>query len=62
MCYSSAQQQNPQQARALNYGILILLVPSLLVFAGVMITAARRRESEPDEGAAQDSLRLDLNP
>jgi hypothetical protein len=42
MCYDSAAQQGPEAARALNTGILVLLLPALLLFAGVIITASRR--------------------
>ncbi len=45
MCYDSAKQQGPEAARALNTGIVVLLLPSLLLFGGVVVTAFRRRET-----------------
>ena len=44
MCYDSAKQQSAEAASALNTGILVLLLPSLLLFGGVVVTAFRRRE------------------
>jgi len=47
LCYDGASQQSPQAASAMNTGILVLLLPALLLFAGVLATALRRRV--PDE-------------
>lgn len=44
MCYDSASQQGPEAARALNIGIVVLLLPSLLLFGGVVVTALRHRD------------------
>ena len=44
MCYDSAAQQGPEAARALNTAIVVLLLPSVLLFGGVLVTALRRRE------------------
>lgn len=49
MCYDSAAQQGPESARALNTGILILLLPALLLFGGVVVTALRHRASSADD-------------
>jgi hypothetical protein len=47
MCYTEAAAQNPVAARHLNYAILTLLVPSVLMFGGVLFAAFRRREQDP---------------
>ena len=49
MCYDSAKQQSAQAASALNTGILILLLPSVLIFGGVLVTAFRRREESDSQ-------------
>jgi len=49
MCYSSAAQQDTRAQQALNLGIIVLIIPPVLLFAGVMITAFRRREEFPLE-------------
>jgi hypothetical protein len=49
MCYATAQAQDANAARLLDYAILTLLVPSVSLFAGVLIAAFRRREREMAE-------------
>lgn len=49
MCYDSASQQGPEAARALNTAIIVLLLPSVLLFGGVLVTALRRRDSADSE-------------
>ncbi|MGH9790947.1 MAG: hypothetical protein ACRD5W_07035 [Candidatus Acidiferrales bacterium] len=52
MCYSNAAQQDTQAQQALNLGILVLFLPPVLLFAGVLFTAFRRRsESDTVTGA-----------
>jgi hypothetical protein len=43
MCYRTAAAQQLERARVLNSGILILLVPPLLVLAGILFMAYRKR-------------------
>jgi len=43
MCATTAAQQNERAAQSLNLGILMLLVPSLLLFGGVAFLALRAR-------------------
>ena len=51
MCYATAQAQDARAARHLDYAILTLLIPSVLLFAGVFIAAMRRSYSEmPENG------------
>jgi len=49
MCYDAARQQSGEASRALNVGIVVLLLPSLLLFGGVIATALRHREAEATE-------------
>ena len=46
MCYTEAAAQAPGAARQLDYAILTLLVPSVLMFGGVLFAAFRRREQD----------------
>jgi hypothetical protein len=50
MCYANAAAQGPRAARQLDYAILTLLIPCLLLFGGVLFTAVRRSEWEADGG------------
>lgn len=42
MCSTAAAATDPSGARSLNLGILVLLVPTLVMFVGVLVTAIRR--------------------
>ncbi len=44
MCYASAAQEDARAQQALNLGIIVLIIPPVLLFAGVMVTAFRRRD------------------
>jgi hypothetical protein len=54
MCYTEAAAQGPRAARQLNLAILTLLVPSVLMFAGVLVAAFRRREHDLATGEEVD--------
>jgi F0F1-type ATP synthase membrane subunit c/vacuolar-type H+-ATPase subunit K len=41
-CYIEASASNPHSQRSLDIGILVLLVPSLVMFAGVIVLLIRR--------------------
>jgi len=59
MCYTEAAAQGPGAARQLNFAILTLLIPSVLMFGGVLFAAFRRREHDLDgveQSEAQDSI------
>jgi hypothetical protein len=43
MCYRTAAAQQLERSRVLNSGILILLIPPILVVAGILLLAWRRR-------------------
>ncbi|MBI3406090.1 MAG: hypothetical protein HY046_11610 [Acidobacteria bacterium] len=51
MCYESASHAGPQAAKTLNYAILALLSPALLMFAGIVIFSVRKKTAaeEPVE-------------
>ena len=42
MCYRTAAAQQLERARVLNSGIIILLVPPILVLAGILFLAFRK--------------------
>jgi hypothetical protein len=42
MCYRTAAAQQLERSRVLNSGIAILLVPPILVLAGILLLAYRR--------------------
>ncbi len=52
MCYTSAAASKGSGISALQHGILILLIPPLLVFAGICIAAFRR----PNRLSGEDPL------
>jgi len=51
MCYQTAAASGPQTIVALRHGILIMLFPPLLIFAGIIVLAHRRHNDplEADE-------------
>jgi hypothetical protein len=56
MCYASAAQEDARAQQALNLGIIVLIIPPVLLFAGVMVTAFRRRDEAetPSQGHASE--------
>ena len=54
MCYADAAAQSPRARHHLDLAILTLLVPSVLLFAGVLIAAFRRRERDLTTDEQQD--------
>ncbi|MDP9054314.1 MAG: hypothetical protein M3N93_08445 [Acidobacteriota bacterium] len=44
MCYRTAAAQQLERSRVFNSGILILLVPPILVLAGILLMAYRVRK------------------
>ena len=42
MCYRTAAAQQAERSRVLNHGILILLVPPILILAGLLLMAYRK--------------------
>jgi len=54
MCYADAAAQSPRARHHLDLAILTLLVPSVLMFAGVLIAAFRRRERDVTSDEEQE--------
>lgn len=46
MCYRTAAAQQAERSRVLNSGIVILLIPPILVLAGILVLAFRRDSSK----------------
>ena len=44
MCYTAAAQQSARGKTALDWGILILLIPAIVIFCGVFWVAYHRRD------------------
>ena len=57
MCYTAAAAQSQQGIRALDLGILMLLLPAVAIFAGIFWMAYRRRESWSRETPAPERPR-----
>lgn len=57
MCYNDAAAQNAAGVRALQYGILVLLLPSLVLFLAVFAAAYRRRNrfNEREHGVTEET-------
>jgi len=67
MCYADAAAQSPRARHQLDLAILTLLVPSVLMFAGVLIAAFRRREQDavearPLEGRTTQAPQTSVSP
>jgi hypothetical protein len=57
MCYASAAAQSPGAARQLDIAILTLLIPSVLLFGGVLFSAFRRRDRGLEEEWCEEAGR-----
>ncbi len=44
MCFRTAAAQQVERSRVLNSGIIILLIPPILVLAGILLMAYRVRK------------------
>ncbi len=58
MCYQSAASSGAKLIAALRHGILIMLFPPMLIFAGIMGLAYSRRNSfaeQPEPNAEPDA-------
>ena len=61
MCKTSAEAAAAEQQKALNRGILMLAIPSVIIFGGLSVFAVRYRAKEaakPDEGAENEDSGL----
>ena len=45
MCFRTAAAQQMERARILNFGILIMLIPPVLILAGFLLLAWRRNKT-----------------
>lgn len=63
MCYQNAAAAGPRTAEALRHGILVMLFPPLLIFAGIIVLAHRRRndtnDSSDEYADSDDPTRFD---
>ena len=55
LCYTTAAAAGAAAARSLNLGILVLLVPTLIMFVGVIVLLVRRANA-PAYGRRSASL------
>ena len=51
-CYTSAAAGGPETAHALRSGILLLLFPPTIIFAGIIITLRRWKSAAPGIGTS----------
>ena len=54
MCKTSAEAASAEQQKALNQGILVLAIPSVVIFGGLSIFAVRYRSRDGDEQEQSD--------
>ena len=54
MCKTSAEAAAAEEQKALNRGILMLAVPSVVIFGGLSIFAVRYRSKTVAEGIQRD--------
>jgi hypothetical protein len=47
-CKTNASQAGPEAQRGLRRGIAVLLIPSLIIFTGVVVLAYKYREATHD--------------
>ena len=47
MCWTTASAQRAEGIRALNFGILVLLIPPLAILSGLLLYAFRYRNTDP---------------
>ena len=52
-CYNDAAAQSAAGVRALQHGILALLFPAVIMFAGVFVVAYRRRNRFSSQNAEE---------
>ncbi|HLN00684.1 MAG TPA: hypothetical protein VK335_15460 [Bryobacteraceae bacterium] len=48
MCFRTAAAQNSARARVMNMGIIIMVIPPVLILAGFMVLAYKRRKTYAD--------------
>jgi hypothetical protein len=53
MCFRTAAAQQMERSRVLNHGIIVLLIPPLVIFFG-LLWMARRRTPTASQAAPRD--------
>src|SRR5437867_1971650 len=61
LCYMSAASTGSHGAHVLRMGIIVLVVPAVLLFAGVVLLAVRRRNPAPDGSIIEASSITEAN-
>jgi hypothetical protein len=62
MCYQGAAASGARFITALRHGILVMFFPPLLIFAGILFAAYRRRDQfNGDKRVASSDYDLDLD-
>lgn len=56
MCYRTAAAQQAERSRVLNHGIFILLVPPVLILAGILLLAYRKN-ARPERQERSSTIR-----
>lgn len=56
MCYASASNAGSKAIQALRSGILVLVIPTALVFGGIMFIALRHRKFGSNESDSTEEL------
>lgn len=55
MCYNDAAAQSKAGIRALQHGIVVLLIPALVLFVAVFAGAYRRRDQASAESTEEET-------
>jgi len=62
MCYQSAAASGARFITALRHGVLVMFVPPLLIFAGILFAAYRKRDQfNGDQRVVESDYDLDLD-
>jgi hypothetical protein len=56
MCFRTAAAQQGERSRVLNAGIVILLIPPILVLAGILLLAYRKSGPRVSSGRPSDII------
>ena len=62
MCYLSASSSGERGSQVLRMGILVLVIPTLLTFAGLFLLAYRRRNPAGWDEDSQAAMDADKEP
>ncbi len=56
LCARNAAATGPEGGQALNFGIILLLVPALLIFVGILLVAFLNRNAEAFPDSSEDQV------